>query len=87
MTERTTRTTVSFARPFLLEGYDQELPAGEYVVETGEELIQGLSFPAYRRISTTLHVDFLPGRPGQKEAWTIDPRNFDAALIRDRAPA
>ena len=87
MTERTTRTTVSFARPFLLEGYDQELPAGKYVVETGEELIQGLSFPAYRRVSTTLHVDLLPGRPGQKEAWTIDPRNLDAALIRDQAAA
>ena len=69
-----TRTTMSFARPFMLEGYDQELPAGEYVVETDEELIQGLSCPAYRR-------------PGQKQAWIIDPKNLDAALVRDQAAA
>lgn len=87
MPERTTRKTVSFARPFVLEGYEQELPAGEYVVETEEELIQGLSFPAYRRVLTMLHVDLLPGRPGEKEAWSIDPRNLGAALIRDKAAA
>jgi hypothetical protein len=87
MLEGATKTTVSFARPFLPEGYDQELPAGEYVVETDEGLIQGLSFPAYRRVSTTLHVDLLPGRPGQKQAWIVDPRNLDAALIRDQGAA
>ena len=85
MLARMTKTTVSFVRPFVLEGHDQELPAGEYVVETDEELIQGLSFPAYRRVSTTLYVDFLPGRPGQKQAWSIDPKKLDAALILDQA--
>jgi hypothetical protein len=83
MAERTTRTIVSFTRPFVIDGFDQELPAGEYAVETEEELLSGLSFPVYRRISTTLHVDRIPGRPGVKEAWRIDPETLDAARLRD----
>ena len=83
MLERSTSSVVRFARPFVLEGYGQELPAGSYTVEIAEELISKLSFRAYRRVSTTLYVDTLPGRPGQKEAWRIDPKALDAALIRD----
>jgi hypothetical protein len=59
-------------------------------IETEEKLIEGLSFPAYRRVSTTLHVDRIPGRPGQSESWQIVPEALEAALIRDgmgtRAP-
>ena len=67
----------------MINGFAQELPAGDYVIETEEELIEGLSFPAYRRLSTALHVDRIPGRPGQKESWQIVPEALDAALIRD----
>ena len=74
---------MTFARPFVIDGFAQELPAGDYVVETEEELIQGLSFPAYRRVSTTLHVDRIPGRPGQMESWETVPEALEAALIRD----
>ena len=69
----------------MIDGFEQELPAGDYVIETEEELIEGLSFPAYRRLSTTLHVDRIPGRPGQKESWQIVPEALEAALIRDEA--
>ena len=72
--------------PFVIEGFVQELPAGDYVVETDEELIQGLSFPAYRRVSTTFYLDVVPGRPGLRQAWQIDPEWLDAALIRDATP-
>ena len=76
---------MTFARSFVLEGYEQQLPAGDYVVETREELLLGLSFPAYRRVSTTLHVDAMPGRPGERQAWAIEPTALDAALNRDRS--
>jgi hypothetical protein len=79
--KRTTEVTVTFTRPSVFDGFAQELPAGDYVVETEEERIEGLSFPAYRRVSTTLHVDSLPGRPGQKESWQISPEALEAALI------
>ena len=87
MTDRSTKSTVTFTRPFLIDGFGQELPAGDYVIETEEELIQGLSFPVYRRVSTTLHVDRIPGHPGQKESWQIVPEALDAALVLDGVAA
>ncbi len=80
---RTSDSIVKFTRRFVIDGFEQELPAGDYVIETEEELIEGLSFPAYRRVSTTLHVDKIPGRPGQKESWQIVPEALEAALVRD----
>ena len=83
MIQRTTKATVTFTRAFVIDGFEQALPAGDYVIETEEELIQGLSFPAYRRVSTTLLVHRLPGRPGQKEAWLIVPEALEAARVLD----
>lgn len=77
--------TVTFTRPFVIDGFQQELPAGDYLVETEEELIQGVSFPAYRRVSTILRVERIPGRPGLKESWQIEPEALEAALVRDAA--
>ena len=74
---------MTFTRPSVFDGFAQQLPAGDYVVETEEELIEGLSFPAHRRVSTTLHVDRIPGRPGQKESWHIVPEALEAAPIPD----
>ncbi len=82
---RTSDSTVTFTKAFVIDGFEQELPAGDYTIETEEELIEGLSFPAYRRISTTLHVDRIPGHPGRKESWQIVPLALEAALIRDGA--
>lgn len=39
---------------------DEEQPAGTYTVETDEELLQTLSLPVYKRISTLIR---LPARP------------------------
>ena len=61
MTECTTRKTVTFTWPFLLSGIGEIQPAGTYIVETNEELLQEVSFAAYRRIESLL---FLPARPG-----------------------
>jgi hypothetical protein len=56
MTTRTTSKIVTFARPFKLKGVDRILPAGNYRVVTDEELIEELSFPVYRRVSTMILV-------------------------------
>ena len=50
MTTRTHRENVVFKQPFVLKGIDRILPSGDYLVVTDEELIEGLSFPAYRRV-------------------------------------
>ena len=57
MTTRTTKSTVMFTRPFNLTGFDGEQPAGSYSVETDEELLEGMSFPAYRRMATMMQLD------------------------------
>lgn len=82
MTTRTTRKTVKFLHPFILEGVDRTLPGGEYQVVTDEELIQELSFPVYRRTSTMM---FVPAQShgNSIEMVTIDPRDLQAALERD----
>ena len=84
MTSRTTRQAVTFVRPFRLAGYDDELPAGEYQVDVDEELLEGLSFEAYRRTGTYLLVGSKAGGKGSAEMRPIDPRDLDAALMRDR---
>jgi hypothetical protein len=52
MMARISNEMATFAMPFLLKGVDRELAAGSYRVVTDEELIEELSFPAYRRLST-----------------------------------
>jgi len=83
MIARSHDRTVVFNRPFLLKGVDRTLPAGSYRVVTDEELIEGISFPVYRRVGTAI---FVPGpTPGISsiEMVTIDPRDLKAALDRD----
>ena len=82
---RTTRSTVRFARPFQLSGDDRDLPAGEYEFILEEELIQGLSFEAYRRTGSFLLIR-VPGGGGATEMRPVEPQELEAALSRDRAP-
>ena len=86
MTIRTSKKTVTFRRPFVLGGLDEVLPAGAYCVETDEELLEGISFPAYRRILTLLHLHTKPGHPVVTQTATIDPNELETALKRDQAP-
>lgn len=82
MPERTTRTTVTFQRPFSMRGVEGVRPAGTYLVETDEELIMGLSFDAYRRTGTFL---FLPSSGGSvtSEVFSVDGSDLSAALAQD----
>ena len=85
MTLRSTQTTVTFTRPFSLRGVDGIKPAGTYRVDTEEELIEGLSFTAYRRVATSI---FLPSRPGGTvygQFAVIEPHDLEAAQHRDAA--
>jgi hypothetical protein len=60
------------------------LPAGTYEVVTDEELIEGLSFPVYRRVATTMLVPVQSCR-GAVEMLTVGPPSLAAALERDAA--
>ena len=86
MTMRTSSKTVTFRRPFRLKGVDRMLPPADYRVVTDEELIEGVSFAACRRIATMI---FVPAPSGSAvEMATLDPLDLEAALEHDaRIPA
>lgn len=56
MTMRSRRETVQFKHPFRIKGIDRLLAAGAYEVITDEEMIEGLSFPSFRRVATMIMV-------------------------------
>jgi hypothetical protein len=56
MTIRSRRETITFKHPFQIEGIDRPLSAGAYEVITDEEMIEGLSFAAFRRVATMIMV-------------------------------
>jgi hypothetical protein len=82
-TTRSSRSKITFKREFSVPEVDHNLPAGTYEVLTDEELIEGLSFPVWRRISTMILV---PGRVAScTEMVTISPKNLQDACLRDDA--
>jgi hypothetical protein len=83
MLTRTKRHTVTFAHDFTLKGCDRPLVPGAYEVVTDEELIEGLSFPVYRRVSTFMMLPRQGRAPA--EMVTISPDDLSAALERDHA--
>jgi hypothetical protein len=85
MHTRTITKSVTFGQPFELDGIDGIQPAGTYVTETEEELLEALSFPAWRRLSTSIFLPRTAANPMSDQVATIDPAALDAALVRDAA--
>jgi hypothetical protein len=84
MTVRTTRTTISFSQPFKLRDVDDIQPAGDYLLDTDEELIEGLSRLAYRRVATLPHLPSTSRPQSRTELLSVNPAELDAALEKDR---
>ena len=84
MLNRTRREDIVFKRPFALKGWVEPQPAGTYAVDVEEELIEGLSFPAYRGVSTTITRQGTPAG-ALVEAIPVDPRELAKARAADGA--
>lgn len=82
MQTRRTKRTVTFKRPFILDGFDAPQPAGAYTVETEEEVLGTMTFSAYRHMSTTIELR----QPGLREYFPVDPQELAEALARDGSP-
>jgi hypothetical protein len=85
MITRTRSNTVVFGHSFLLKGVDRVLQPGGYRVVTDEELLEGLSFSAYRRISTMIFVPAQSHQASSIEMVVIDPKDLHAAQEQDAA--
>lgn len=83
MATRTRRKFVVFRNPFELKDVGRVLPAGSYEVVTDEELVEGLSFPVYRRIATMIFVPAPAPRTSSTELLNVDPAQLAAAEARD----
>jgi hypothetical protein len=73
---------VTFRYPFTLKEVGRALPAGTYRVDIEEEQIDGLSFPAYRRLATFIRVP-VAGRSDCSQDLLVDPKELERALERD----
>jgi len=85
MNTRTKQETAIFTHPFTMDGVDGVQPAGSYIVQIEEEVIESLSRLAYRRVETSMLVPLRPGSSSSVQSILIKPRDLEDALARDRA--
>ena len=87
MTMRSRRETITFQHPFRIKGIDRLLPPGAYQVITDEEMIEGLSFAAFRRVATMIRIPAETGRAVEMisigSVDLADAQRIDASAPRD----
>ena len=84
---RSRRETVTFRLPFRIKGIDRQLPAGAYEVVSDEELIEGLSFPCFRRVATMIMVPAAPPHRSSTEMISISSADLADARQADASHA
>ena len=83
VTTRSRRETVHFKHPFRIKGVDRLLPAGAYEVVTDEEMIEGLSFPCFRRVATMIMVPGASSNISSMEMISISSVDLSDAQCND----
>ncbi len=83
MTERTTETEITFMHPFNLKALEEPLEAGTYRLVVDEELIEGLSFAAYRRMGTHLEIPAIAVGMARRQFLQVSTAEIAEALARD----
>jgi hypothetical protein len=88
MNTRTKHTTVTFTAPFALSGLDGIQPPGDYAIDEDEELIDGLSWLAYRRVATFIHLPAISSADNlNRQLVGIDYTGLEGALREDAEQA
>jgi hypothetical protein len=83
---RSTTMNATFRHTFALKGLERPIPPGTYRVDVEEELIDGLSFLAYRGLATFIKVP-MATHSGSIQSLLVDPKELEQALTRDAAAA
>lgn len=73
MTTRSHTEVMVFEYPFRLKEVERMLPAGRYEIISESELIEGLSFPVYRRVSTFIMAPAAPPWHASTEMIPVSP--------------
>ena len=79
MTRRTRQSIFRFPAPFAVSDIEEMQPPGDYAVEEDDELIEGLSWLAYRRVATFILLPALGKRRGTTRAVRIEPGEIAGA--------
>ena len=83
MTERTTESEITFCHPFVLTSLVMPLDPGTYRLVVDEELIEGLSFAAYKRTGTHLEIPAVGIDIGSRQLLKVHPQELQAAMHKD----
>src|SRR5712675_2912509 len=83
MNTRSRRETIHFRHPFRIKGIDRQLAPGAYEVITDEEMIEGLSFPCFRRVATMIMVPGAAPRHSSMEMISISSVDLSNAQRND----
>ena len=87
MSGRTTHSVAHFTAPFVLGGLEGKLPAGDYDIDLDEELIDGMSWLAWRRVATFIHLPARTVKSPTSQLIAIDHAELETALRQDRENA
>jgi hypothetical protein len=82
---RSTQTVVRFSSAFLLPGFDEPQPAGDYRVDHDEESIEGASWLAWHRTGSFIHLPGIGMQAPTHQMVPINPAALEAALKKDNA--
>jgi len=86
MLTRSNRSSVTFNRAFTLGDRPHAFQAGTYEIIVEEELLQGLSFEAYRHTATYLMIRGHGNHAGQSTMHMTTKEDLEHAMVCDRAP-
>jgi hypothetical protein len=87
MHTQTRKTTVTFTRPFQLDGFEAVLPAGMYSMESENDVLDGMFLPDCLRTSVLIQLHSTPGSLGYSQTLTVSWKALEAALLWDRTSA
>ena len=77
---------MTFAQPFLLRAIEAVMPSGTYKIDSEEELIEGLSFLAYRRTATWIHLPSVGTKSGSSQMILVHPSELETGVELRRTP-
>ena len=83
MSTRSSTSVVEFKHPFVVPGSPEQFPPGRYEVLVEEELLEGLSFAAYRETGAYLMIYGRGQNSGPTEMRSISSAYLSMALKRD----
>ena len=84
MPDRTTQTVVHFSFPFLLPGFEEPQPAGDYRVDHDEEVIEGISRLAWRSVGAFIHLPAIAAQGTSRQMVPMSQTDLEALIEKDQ---